>query len=95
MVAPFCPNSTKCVVKELTDEDFDSSLFSQFNHKELNIQMKKRSIVRKMVMVVLLICTAFLVYSIVKNPFGEHDVMLALAVTAGFIALDKDLKKEH
>ena len=40
-------------------------------------------------MVVLLICTAFLVCSIVKNPFGEHDVMLALAITAGFIALEK------
>ena len=64
--------------------------------KELNMQMKKKKIVRKIVMVVLLICTAFLVCSIVKNPFGEHDVMLALAITAGFIALEKeDLKKEH
>ena len=66
------------------------------NCKELKMQMKKKKIVRRIVMVVLLICTAFLVYSIVKNPFGEHDVMLALAITAGFIALEKeDLKKEH
>ena len=64
------------------------------NCKELNMQMKKRKIVRRIVMVVLLICTAFLVYSIVKSPFGEHDVMLALAITAGFIALEK-LEKEQ
>ena len=62
------------------------------NCKELKMQMKKRKIVRRIVMVVLLICTAFLVYSIVKNPFGEHDVMLALAITAGFIALEKKEK---
>lgn len=62
------------------------------NCKELNVQMKKKKIVRRIVMVVLLICTAFLVYSIVKNPFGEHDVMLALAITAGFIALEKKEK---
>lgn len=62
------------------------------NCKELKMQMKKRKIVRRIVMVVLLICTAFLVYSIVKNPFGEHDVMLVLAITAGFIALEKKEK---
>lgn len=62
------------------------------NCKELKMQMKKKKIVRRIVMVVLLICTAFLVYSIVKNPFGEHDVMLALAITAGFIALEKKEK---
>ena len=55
-------------------------------------QMKKRKIVRRIVLVVLLICTAFLVYSIVKDSFGEHDVMLALAVTAGFITLEKEEK---
>ena len=64
------------------------------NCKELKMQMKKKKIVRRIVMVVLLICTAFLVYSIVKSPFGEHDVMLALAITAGFIALEK-LEKEQ
>lgn len=62
------------------------------NCKELNVQMKKKKIVRRIVMVVLLICTAFLVYSIVKSPFGEHDVMLALAIAAGFIALEKKEK---
>ena len=58
------------------------------------MQMKKRKIVRRVVMVVLLICTAFLVYSIVKNPFVEYDVMYALAITAGFIALGKEEKKD-
>ncbi|MEE1258205.1 MAG: hypothetical protein UHN47_17085 [Lachnospiraceae bacterium] len=64
------------------------------NCKELIMQITKKKIVRRIVMVVLLICTAFLVCSIVKNPFGEHDVMLALAITAGFIALEK-LEKEQ
>lgn len=59
------------------------------------MQMKNRKIVRRIVMVVLLVCTAFLVYSIVKNPFGEYDVMLALAITAGFIALDKKEKEDR
>lgn len=57
--------------------------------------LKKRKIVRRIILVILLICTAFLFYSIVTNPFGKHDIMLALAVTAGFIALgyDKDKKQ--
>lgn len=58
--------------------------------------MSKNKKLRGIILVVLLICTAFLVYSIVSNPFGEHDIMLALAVVAGFIALgtDKSGKKE-
>lgn len=48
---------------------------------------KNRRILRGIILAVLLICTAFLVYSIVKNPLGEHDIMLALAVTADFISL--------
>ena len=44
---------------------------------------------------VLLICTAFLIYSILTDPFGEHDIILALAVTAGFIALWENWKKEQ
>ncbi|MEO2508646.1 hypothetical protein ABHA01_12720 [Clostridium paraputrificum] len=51
---------------------------------------KNRKILRGIILAVLLICTVFLVYSIVTNPFGEHDIMLALAVTAGFIALGND-----
>lgn len=48
---------------------------------------KNRKVLRGIILAVLLICTAFLVYSIVLNPLGEHDIMLSLAVTAGFIAL--------
>lgn len=51
---------------------------------------KNRKILRGIILTVLLICTAFLVYSIIINPLGEHDIMLALAVTAGFIALGDD-----
>ena len=51
---------------------------------------KNRKILRGFILTVLLICTAFLVYSIVKNPFMKHDIMLALAITVGFIALGAD-----
>lgn len=52
--------------------------------------MEKRKIVRGIILAILLICTVFLVYSIVSNPLGEHDTILALAVTAGFIALGQN-----
>lgn len=48
---------------------------------------QKRKILHGIILTILLICTAYLVYSIVMNPFGEHDIILALAVMAGFIAL--------
>lgn len=44
-------------------------------------------ILRGIIVFILLICTVYLIYSIVSNPLGEHDIMLALAVTAGFISL--------
>lgn len=56
---------------------------------------KNRKTLRGIVLAVLLICTAFLVYSIVTNPLGKHDIMLALAVSAGFIALGDDKAKKH
>lgn len=60
--------------------------------------MKNRKLIHGLILTVLLFCTAFLVYSIVKDPFsshGGHDIILALAVTAGFIALEEDVKKER
>lgn len=57
--------------------------------KEL-YKVEKRKIVRGIILAILLICTVFLVYSIVSNPLGEHDTILALAVTAGFIALGQN-----
>lgn len=57
--------------------------------------MKNRKMIRGVILAVLLLCTAFLVYQIIANPFSEHDVVLALAVTAGFIALWEDQKKEQ
>lgn len=55
---------------------------------------KNKKILRVIILAVLLICTTFLVYSIVTNPLDEHDIMLALAVVAGFIALGTGKKKE-
>lgn len=46
--------------------------------------------IRRIVLAVLLLCTAFLVCSIAADPLGKHDVLPALAVTIGFIALGKD-----
>ena len=50
--------------------------------------LKNRKILRGIILAILLICTAFLVYSILTNPLGKHDTMLAIAVTAAFIALE-------
>ena len=55
----------------------------------------KKKIVRGIILAVLLVCAVFLIYSIVTDPLGEHDIMLALAVTAGFIALEQDKRKER
>ncbi|CEK37964.1 hypothetical protein [Paraclostridium sordellii] len=46
-----------------------------------------RKNVRGIIICILSICTIYLIYSIVSNPLGEHDIILALAVTAGFISL--------
>ena len=54
--------------------------------------MEKRKIVRGIILAVLLVCAVFLIYSIVTDPLGEHDIMLALA---GFIALEQDKRKER
>ena len=48
---------------------------------------KNKNILRGIILAILLLCTAYLVYSIIVNPLGEHDIILALAVTVGFIAL--------
>lgn len=52
--------------------------------------LKNRKVIRGIILFILLICTAFLVYSICIDPLGKHDIMLALAVVAGFIALGND-----
>lgn len=57
--------------------------------------LKNRKVIRRIILFILLICTAFLVYSISTDPLGKHDIMLALAVVAGFIALGEDKKKER
>ena len=42
---------------------------------------KNKNILRGIILAILLLCTAYLVYSIIVNPLGEHDIILALAVT--------------
>ena len=56
--------------------------------------MEKRKIVRGIILAILLVCTVFLIYDIVTAPLGENNIMLALAITAGFVALGQDWKKE-
>ena len=56
---------------------------------------KNKNILRGIILAILLLCTAYLVYSIIVNPLGEHDIILALAVTVGFIALRQDKKRER
>lgn len=56
---------------------------------------KNKNILRGIILAILLLCTAYLVYSIIVNPLGEHDIILALSVTVGFIALGQDKKKER
>lgn len=51
---------------------------------------KNGNVVRGIILGILLLCTAYLIYSIITNPLGEHDIILALAVTVGFIALEQD-----
>lgn len=51
---------------------------------------KNSKIGRGIILGILLICTIYLVYSIISNPLGQHDIMLALAVSAGFISLGTD-----
>ena len=76
-------------------DSLNLKLLDKLEFEEDTYILKKRKIVRGIILVVLLICTAFLVYSIVTDPLGEHDIMLALAVTAGFIALGYDKDKAH
>lgn len=46
---------------------------------------KNRKVVRGIILAVLLLCTAYLVYSIIANPLGEHDIILALAAVIDFL----------
>ncbi|MCD2503343.1 MAG: hypothetical protein PUJ05_03820 [Clostridium sp.] len=51
---------------------------------------KNSKILRGIILGILLICTIYLVYSIISNPLGQHDIMLAIAISAGFISLGTD-----
>ena len=58
---------------------------------------KNTRIYRGIVLVVLLLCTVYLIYSIVTEPVGKYGldyIVLALAVTAGFIALSREKRQK-
>ena len=46
---------------------------------------------------ILLACTVYLIYTIVRDPIGSYGldyILLALGVTAGFIVLDRQKRKK-
>ena len=54
--------------------------------------MRHNRIYRGIFLGVLLTCTVYLTYTIVRNPVGSYGldyILLALGVTAGFIVLDR------
>lgn len=55
--------------------------------------MKKRRILRFTALGILIISTVYVVVSLISNPLGADVTMLALATTAGFIALGCDKGK--
>ena len=59
------------------------------------VMLKNRKIVRSILLVVLLICTALIMYSLITDPFGEGNILFRLAVALGFIALGADKKKSE
>ena len=57
---------------------------------------RNRKILRGIIIGILCICTVYLVYSIISNPFGQKDnIMFVLAVTAGFIALASNKNEDR
>jgi hypothetical protein len=58
---------------------------------------KIRRVLRGFAIGILLICTVYILYSIISNPLGKQDIMFPLAVAAGFIALgsNKSRKKDE
>lgn len=58
--------------------------------------IKGEKILESIMMTVLLICTAFILYSLISNPFGEHSIIFPLVVSMGFVAIGnkEKLKKK-
>ena len=56
---------------------------------------KNTNIAHEILLAVLLLCTAYLVYLIIVNPWGKHDIIHALKFTIGFISLGQDKKKDR
>lgn len=59
--------------------------------------MKHNRINRGIFLGILLACTVYLIYTIVRDPVGGYGldyILLALGVTAGFIVLDRQKRKK-
>lgn len=59
--------------------------------------MRHSRIYRGIFLGILLACTVYLIYTIVRDSIGSYGldyILLALGVTAGFIVLDKQKRKK-
>ena len=59
--------------------------------------MRHNRIYRGIFLGILLACTVYLIYTIVRDPvcgYGLDYILLALGVTAGFIVLDRQKRKK-
>lgn len=51
---------------------------------------KNKKVFRGIIICVLLFGTLYLLHSVLSNPLGKQDTILAIAITAGFISLGTD-----
>ena len=59
--------------------------------------MRHSRIYRGIFLAVLLACTVYLIYTIIRDPVGSYGldyILLALGVTAGFIVLDRQKRQK-
>ena len=60
--------------------------------------MRHSRIYRGIFLGVLLACTVYLIYTIIREPVGSYGldyILLALGVTAGFIVIDRQKRKKN
>lgn len=56
--------------------------------------LKKWGIVRGVALILLSVGAAYVIYSVVSHPLDTSILAPALAVTAGFYALERDVSKK-
>lgn len=55
---------------------------------------KKGKIIRGIVLMILLIGTVYILYSMVRDPFDTSILFPAIAITIGFYVLEKDRRRK-